>query len=142
MEQSKKIGLGILGAGVLYFLVKNINSGTRLSDYCGEKLDPTFKPELFSLMADQMEAAIWNDQWGIGTEDDGTMEAILSSLNNDDDVLALVCAYGERGPETFIDSIFWGKYDLVESITMYLDDSNKDDVNEVYEQKGIGYRWV
>lgn len=69
-------------------------------------------------------------------EDDDAIEQILKRANNDADVSALICAFGNRKP-----SILSPAESLPSWITSYLDDSNKNSVNQYYASKGISYRW-
>jgi hypothetical protein len=70
------------------------------------------------------------------TEDDDKIEAILARAQNDQDVSALICAFGNRKP-----SILSPAEALPSWITSYLDTSNINRVNAYYSTKGISYRW-
>jgi hypothetical protein len=69
-------------------------------------------------------------------EDDAKIEEVLKRANNDADVSALICAFGNRKP-----SILSPAEALPSWITSYLDTGNKDRVNQYYASKGITYRW-
>ena len=69
-------------------------------------------------------------------EDDDLIEEILKRCNNDFDVSALICAFGNRKPSTLAPAEPLNAY-----ITEYLDSSNRASVNATYAQKGITFRW-
>lgn len=132
-------GLSLLG---LYLVFGNKDTGDKVSDYCTVTgKGKTFPPYVYASLATQLEASVWDAPLGPIVENDEDMYDVLALMKTDDDVIELACAYGERGPDGWIDSELWGKLDLVETVSLYLDDNYKEDLNELYEDLGINFRW-
>lgn len=95
----------------------------------------SFPRNNYKAFADEIEQAIWG---GFDlTEDDEAVAQVLSMMNTNDDVQELINAYGTRGEGILIQKY----YNLVQTVQMYLDDDLKEAVNNIYQTKGIQYRW-
>jgi hypothetical protein len=88
----------------------------------------------YKQLADGIESAIWD---GLGfTEDDDQVENILKQCSNDDDFLALSNAYGVRGRGLILRDY----YNLITTIGNYVDNINRQRVNEYFASKGMTTR--
>lgn len=146
-EQQKNIVfylLVIAGVYFVYKIFKGLGSfiGAPEGSQSGTAVDLpvnttklTYSPEQYKVFADQIESAVWS---GFDlTEDDEAFAQVLSQMNTNDDVKQLINAYGVRGEGVVIQKY----YNLVQTVEMYLDDDLKEVVNNVYQSKGITFRW-
>lgn len=94
----------------------------------------TYNESWYVQQADVIEQSVWagSGLW----EDDEAMEAVLVMLNTDDDFIALSNAYGVRGRGVVLRDY----YNLIQTVQEYLDDSNKEAVNQNYAAKGMNTR--
>ena len=88
----------------------------------------------YEQLADTIEAAVWG---GLAfTENDDEIEEALKQCQNDDDFIAISAAYGVRGRGLVLRDY----YNLLQTLEMYLDESNRDNVNADFQQKGMNTR--
>jgi hypothetical protein len=93
--------------------------------------------EAYYADADEIYTAIQGNSFIVSWwEDDEKIEAVLGRAQNDQDVSALICAFGNRKP-----SILSPAQALPSYISSYLDTANLNRVNAYYATKGISYRW-
>lgn len=92
----------------------------------------------YDMYADEIFVAVWGAgaiaSW---TEDDELIASILMDMQTLDDVYALLRAYGRRT----VGIVLEDGGNLVETVSRYLDDGLKDDVNEDYRAKNIPFQW-
>lgn len=94
----------------------------------------TFPNWKYEQLADTIEVAVWG---GLGfTENDDEIEEALKQLKTDDDFIALANAYGVRGRGLVLRDY----YNLVQTLDLYLDDSNRENVNAYFSSQGIQAR--
>jgi hypothetical protein len=92
---------------------------------------PTWK---YEQLADTIESAVWG---GLAfTENDDEIEEALVQLETDDDFIALSAAYGVRGRGLVLRDY----YNLIQTLDLYLDDSNRENVNNNFAGKGMNVR--
>lgn len=96
----------------------------------------TYDDAVYSSLADQIQAAVWGSILDL-TEDDEAMRDALLKMETLDDVKKLIVVYGVRGEGIVLQEY----YNLPQTITKYLDTDYKQEVNAVYQQKGIQYQW-
>ena len=89
----------------------------------------------YNAFADEIEQAVWGG-FDLG-EDDEAVAQVLSMMNTNDDVQQLINVYGIRGEGILIQKY----YNLPQTIQKYLDSDLKEAVNNIYQNKGIQYRW-
>jgi hypothetical protein len=136
--QSVLVGVG---SAALFYGVSSLISGqdNRIPDTGNSQNTPpsnqgTFPAIWYRSQADALYTAFWGS---IIYEDDQAIERILKMVNNIADVNNLIAAYGIRGTGILIRD----EYNLPQTITRYLDDSNRAEVNRVYNEKGINFQW-
>jgi hypothetical protein len=136
-----------IGAGLLaYRLYRNIVGPSQTGQTAADALNCnniwnsgqlSRSKEAYYADADEIYTAIQGNSFIVSWwEDDDKIETILSRAQNDADVSALICAFGNRKP-----SILSPAQALPSYITSYLDTSNLNRVNAYYATKGISYRW-
>jgi hypothetical protein len=92
---------------------------------------PTWK---YEQLADIIESSVWG---GLAfTENDDAIEEALKECQTDDDFIALSAAYGVRGRGVILRDY----YNLVQTLNLYLDNSNRENVNTDFESKGMDVR--
>jgi len=92
---------------------------------------PTWK---YEQLADTIEGAVWG---GLAfTENDDEIEEALIQLETDDDFIGLSAAYGVRGRGIILRDY----YNLLQTLDLYLDDSNRENVNNNFAGKGMKVR--
>lgn len=128
-----------VGGAILYFLLrrKDESGGT------SENLDVdtsglTYPENQYKILADSIEAYVW----GSGvlpsfTEDDAAIGEALKSMMTLDDIYFLIEKYGRRNAGIFIRE----GGNLVQTITEYLDEDIKNEVNQVYQARGLNFFW-
>ena len=90
----------------------------------------------YILFADTIESAFW-DTFGNFTEDDELAFEVLSKMKTNDDFYKLVKVYGTRGRGLIIVDA----YNLIQSIEILLDNEYKEQLNNLYSQRGINYQF-
>jgi len=136
-----------IGAGLLaYRLYRNIVGPAQTGQTAADALNCnniwnsgqlTRSKEAYYADADEIYTAIQGNSFIVSWyEDDEKIEAVLGRAQNDQDVSALICAFGNRKP-----SILSPAEALPSWITSYLDTANLNRVNAYYATKGISYRW-
>lgn len=133
--------IGVVAGGLLlYFLLRRSDQSGGTSDqnieYNVKRL--TFSPFQYKVFADTIETAIFG-AYAIPTpwEDDETVARILQEMQNNDDVKALIDAYGRRYVGIFIQD----GGNLVQTVAEYLDNDLIQQVNNNYAKKGIDIRF-
>jgi hypothetical protein len=96
----------------------------------------TYDPVVYNSLADKIEAAVWGGLFSV-TENDAAFFDALNQMKNLDDVKQLIKSYGIRGEGIVLQEY----YNLPQTVTMYLDDSYKNQINALYLQKGINYQF-
>jgi hypothetical protein len=148
MKQQDAITL-LIGIVVLYVLYKLNQFLTGAGNYVGaptgaqtggsEQQQPnaqnlSFPSWKYEQLADTIESAVWG---GLAfTENDDEIEEALKQCQNDDDFIAISAAYGVRGRGLVLRDY----YNLLQTLEMYLDESNRDNVNADFQQKGMNTR--
>ena len=90
----------------------------------------------YLLMADTIEDAAWGT-FGSFTEDDALMYGTMAKMKNNDDLYQLAKVYGIRG----VGVVIVDEYNLVQTVERYLDNDYKRQLNALYAQRGIIYRF-
>jgi hypothetical protein len=91
----------------------------------------TFPSWKYEQLADEIEADVWG---GLAfTENDDEIEAALKQLQTDDDFIQLSNAYGVRGRGLVLRDY----YNLVQTLDIYLDDDNRENVNAYFASKNM-----
>jgi hypothetical protein len=90
----------------------------------------------YLLMADTIEDAAWGT-FGSFSEDDALMYGTMAKLQNNDDLYQLAKVYGIRG----VGLIIVDEYNLIQTIEKFLDNDYKRQLNALYAQRGITYRF-
>lgn len=128
------------GAALLSYVVSSIGdkSGGTSQDIVSNPAKLTYPKNQYKAFADAIEDAIWGNSilpqiW----ENDDAIAAVLLEMQNIDDVYELISAYGKRYVGMFIQE----GGNLVQTVSRYLDDDLKRDVNNAYQQKSINFRW-
>jgi hypothetical protein len=98
--------------------------------------DLTYSNNEYILFADTIESAFW-DTFGNFTEDDELAFEVLSKMQTNDDFYKLVKVYGTRGRGLIIVDA----YNLIQSIEILLDNEYKEQLNNLYSQRGIKYQF-
>jgi hypothetical protein len=96
----------------------------------------TYDDTVYQTQADNIEAAVWGGLLSL-TEDDAAIFDALNKMQNIDDVKRLIQVYGIRGEGLVLQEY----YNLPQTITMYLDNDYKDQINAIYLQRGINFTW-
>jgi hypothetical protein len=96
----------------------------------------TYDDSVYQTQADNIEAAVWGGLLSV-TEDDAAIFDALNVMQNLDDVKKLIQVYGIRGEGLVLQEY----YNLPQTITMYLDNDYKEQINAVYSQKGINFKF-
>lgn len=96
----------------------------------------TFDDSVYQTQADNIEAAVWGGLLSL-TEDDAAIFDALNKMQNIDDVKRLIQVYGIRGEGLVLQEY----YNLPQTITMYLDNDYKEQINAIYLQRGINFTW-
>lgn len=145
----KQYGILVIAVVVIYALYKAFKFTQAATDLFGAPDDAvtggseelvvdlnnlTYNEAWYVQQADVIEQAVWGGSafW----EDDDAIESVLLMLNSDDDFIALSNAYGVRGRGVVLRDY----YNLIQTIQEYLDDSNKEAVNQNYASKGMNTR--
>ena len=101
----------------------------------GKLKNLTYNTSQYKLLADAIEAAVWSSVW---TEDDAEFAEALKACWTDDDVTKLICEYGVRGRGLLIKE----HYNLPQTVEQFLDDGDKEDVNTLYNERGMTIYWI
>lgn len=96
----------------------------------------TYDDSVYQTQADNIEAAVWGGLLSL-TEDDAAIFDALNKMQNIDDVKRLIQVYGIRGEGIVLQEY----YNLPQTITMYLDNDYKEQINSIYLQRGINFTW-
>lgn len=96
----------------------------------------TYDDSVYQTQADNIEAAVWGGLLSL-TEDDAAIFDALNKMQNIDDVKRLIQVYGIRGEGIVLQEY----YNLPQTITMYLDNDYKEQINAIYLQRGINFTW-
>ena len=96
----------------------------------------TYDDTVYQTQADNIEAAVCGGLLSL-TEDDAAIFDALNKMQNIDDVKRLIQVYGIRGEGLVLQEY----YNLPQTITMYLDNDYKDQINAIYLQRGINFTW-
>lgn len=96
----------------------------------------TYDDSVYQTQADNIEAAVWGGLLSL-TEDDAAIFDALNKMQNIDDVKRLIQVYGIRGEGIVLQEY----YNLPQTITMYLDNDYKEQLNSIYLQRGINFTW-
>jgi hypothetical protein len=91
----------------------------------------TFPSWKYEQLADEIEADVWGG--AALTENDNEIEAALKQLQTDDDFIELSSAYGVRGRG----AVLRDYYNLVQTLEIYLDDDNRENVNAYFASKNM-----
>jgi hypothetical protein len=129
------IKYGALLVGGIYLINKIFDKPGQTTlelPYDPEKL--TYPPYWYTVTADQLQEAIWNND-GFN-EDDDKIRDLLCELFTDDDFIKLSKDFGLRSGQGM-----WAlqKRTLPQAL-IWLDNSHKAEVNEVWESRGITFR--
>jgi hypothetical protein len=135
------IGGGIIAAYLLYqalFREDNKAGGTSDENLNIDPANLTYDKDTYKAFADGIEASVFGS-YGIITpwEDDDTIGVILKRMYTLDDVKSLIKAYGKR----YVNILENEGGNLVFTITSYLDEDVKEDVNNTYTSRGINFQW-
>jgi hypothetical protein len=136
---AQKIGAGV-GLFVIGRLVYKAFSTHDIADTGNSQDLPvtgklTYNEAMYRGLADGIQAAFWS---GTGwTEDDTAIGTALKQMYTDADVQKLVSTYGARGG-----FLLGSALNLPQTVTAYLDNDVKTEVNNDYQKKGIQYRWL
>ena len=144
------IALGI-GAAVAYGLYKVVGKELKgaVNDNKNKKLfekekDPkiklTYGPSQYITWADKIEDS-FSDYWFDGTNED-QIYSIMRYLKNNNDWLELNKAYGLRTyDDAFSPEYFFGKKaNMLTTLQIELDSTEKNKVNKILKSNGIKYR--
>lgn len=96
----------------------------------------TFDDSVYQTQADNIEAAVWGGLLSV-TEDDAAIFDALNVMQTLDDVKKLIQVYGIRGEGLILQEY----YNLPQTITMYLDSDYKEQINALYSQRGINFKF-
>lgn len=96
----------------------------------------TYDDSVYQTQADNIEAAVWGGLLSV-TEDDAAIFDALNVMQTLDDVKKLIQVYGIRGEGLVLQEY----YNLPQTITMYLDNDYKEQINAVYSQRGINFKF-
>lgn len=96
----------------------------------------TFDDSVYQTQADNIEAAVWGGLLSL-TEDDSAIFDALNKMQTLDDVKKLIQVYGIRGEGIILQEY----YNLPQTVTMYLDQDYKEQINALYSQRGINFTW-
>lgn len=135
----------IIGAGVALYIVyrvffedENLAGGTSQNIEVDTN-QLTYPENQYKIFADAIFTAVWGDSviasW---TEDDEAIASILKQMRTTDDVYQLIRAYGVRYVGVLFNS---DGGNLVTTVTEYLDNDLKKEVNETYTARGIDFIW-
>lgn len=94
----------------------------------------TYDDAVYQTQADNIEAAVWGGLLSL-TEDDEAIFDALNKMQTLDDVKKLIQVYGIRGEGIILQEY----YNLPQTITMYLDNDYKEQINSIYLQRGINF---
>lgn len=140
-----KIALYIFGGYLLWRVAKNFigksETGTSVEAASCDKLfnSGSLSRDKAAYYADADEiytAIIGSGLIVIPWEDDTKIAAVLMRAGKDQDVAALICAFGYRKKSTLSPA-----EPLTTYITAFLDNDKVKEVNDYYAYKGITYRW-
>jgi hypothetical protein len=98
----------------------------------------TYDAATYSFLADQIQSAIWHEGLFAYSEDDEAIRLALLTMFTNEDVIELTRVYGTRGAKDALSAT----YNLPVSIRNFLDDDDREKVNEVYQQRGITILWI
>lgn len=143
-----KTGLVIAGGYLVYNLFKKFTGGDTQSSPdaidCNAIWDnPKYSKQLTYDKNSYFVRAesIWSNLFGYSAwwpqlwEYDTAIGNTLKEMQNDMDVAALICAYGEKDCDILTTCT------LPEALAKLLDDDVKQDVNNYYRNKGITFTW-
>lgn len=120
-----------------YKLLSNDNSGGT-TDFIPGATNLSYPAHQYDTYADMFEAAWLSGPFG-ATEDDSSMADILMAMNTTGDVIALNNSFGTRH---IYGMPFLSGGNLSQIVSKYLDQGDKDDVNENYAMKAIDWQWL
>lgn len=125
-----------VGSGVSeVFSEPEIEEGTSQLD-CDNIGDLSHQPFVYKVAADQIQNAIWNAPFAAWENDQDIFDALVIAWNLND-VRQLSCEYGVRGANDAISNT----YNLAQSVREFLDRDLRDQVNNIYAQRGIDFSW-
>lgn len=140
-----KIALYIFGGYLLWRIAKNFmgpsQTGTSVESASCDKLfnSGTLSRNKTAYYTDADEiytAIIGSGLIVLPWEDDTKVASVLMRAGNDQDVAALICAFGYRKKSALSPA-----ENLATYITAFLDSDKIKEVNDYYVYKGITYRW-
>jgi hypothetical protein len=137
---NKRIIIAIVLLFLIYKIVSKIfrNKETNTSENVNvNKTNLSYPENEYLLMADTIEEAAWGT-FGSFTEDDALMFGTMAKLQNNDDLYQLTKVYGIRG----VGLVIVDEYNLVQTIEKFLDNDYKRQLNALYAQRGITYRFT
>jgi hypothetical protein len=136
---NKKIIIIIVILFLVYKIVSKIFRDKETDSSQNVEVDKTklsYPANEYLLMADTIEDAAWGT-FGSFTEDDALMYGTMAKMKNNDDLYQLAKVYGIRG----VGVVIVDEYNLIQTIEKYLDNDYKRQLNALYAQRGITYRF-
>jgi hypothetical protein len=136
---NKKTLIVIFLIFVAYQLSKKF-LGTGLTPSGSQDIKPgtdlTYSANDYELFADSIETAFWGNLGGF-YEDDELAFNVLEKMRTNDDLYKLAQVYGTRGRGIIIQD----GYNLIQTVERLLDNEYKNQLNELYSQRGIKYQF-
>lgn len=128
---------GVLLAWYLYgrFFSRDRSGGSSDQDVTVSSSGLTYDPGYYSVLADEIEAAFFGTPFQLWERDDDAA-FVLSQLWTDDDVSKLIQVYGVRGA-----TLLTSGYTLPAAVVAFLDEDYKEQINELYQGRGMVYRF-
>lgn len=111
-------------------------AGTSQDVNCDNLRNLTHQDFVYRVAADQIQTAVWDAPFGMW-EDDSTIRDALMIAYTLDDVIKLSCEYGTRGAKDAVSNT----YNLAQTVSAFLNDWDKEDVNDLYASRGIPFAW-
>jgi hypothetical protein len=138
-NKTKFLGAVLTGALIFFlFRRKDETGGTSESLSAYDMDDLSYNENQYKILADSIEAHVWGSgSLPAFTEDDTAIGQALKSLFNLADIYFLIETYGRRYAGSFIQE----GGNLVQTISEYLDEDIKDEVNATYQARGINFFW-
>lgn len=132
------IKYGIAAVLIIYilnrFFPKGTQGGQSQENVVINPAKLSYKYSDYELMADTIETAAWGNAF---VEDDKLMFDTMAQMKTNDDLYQLVKTYGIRGRGVVIVE----EYNLIQTIERMLDNDYKNDLNNIYAQRGINYKF-
>jgi hypothetical protein len=136
--KTKFLGTVLGGALLFYLFRRKDQTGGTSENLNVDERNLSYSENQYKILADSIEAYVW----GSGTlpnffEDDTAIGGALKTMFTLDDIYFLIETYGRRYAGTFIQE----GGNLVQTISEYLDEDIKQEVNQVYQSRGINFFW-